>query len=101
LVRGFQKLDVLSGTGLFATPLPIEVWLVPDLVGVDAALVPSGQCPQIVGPVTQPVGWSIVRIDRHCASPGRVTVHPSDYLQPRIVDCLHDAIRLVPLELTL
>src|SRR6266568_4624546 len=78
LVARLEHARVGHRVRLFATPLAVQVRLVPDLVGVDAALVASRQRGQIIGPRPGIVGRTRTGPRDSRRSPLGLVVDPRD-----------------------
>ncbi len=88
-----EQAGVLLRVGRLSAPFARQVGLVPDLVGLDAALVARGHRIAKVAKVLVTLWWAIRGA---CSGPARRPVQPSDHLEPGLLGHLHDLVGLGP-----
>ena len=103
-IAGSEQADIAFWVWGPASPLPCQVWLVPDLVSGDPSLVPRGKSGAETGEILVVVRRchnDVIGVGIHPAtSPGRFAVQPGDHAQPYALSLVDNPIGNAPIEPT-
>ena len=85
LMRHAQELHVLFSARRSTAPFAVQVGLIPDLIGLNAPLVASGEPLQKYPPIVKIIRWTGAGKQAIASRPAWLIVNPRDDLQARVL----------------